>query len=92
MQVRNELILYKTSQIGQTSETYETSMTSETLARKVISLIQVRLFKQVSIEFVRQVRPVRQTDSDSKLLDFELLDCSNHFFQLPGLPGGLDSS
>ncbi len=28
--------------------------------------------------------------SDSKLLDFELLDFSNYFFQLPGLPGGLE--
>ena len=28
--------------------------------------------------------------SDSKLLDFEILDCSNCFFQIPGLPGGLD--
>ncbi len=37
-------------------------MTSEMLARKVISLVQDRLFKQVIIEFVRQVRPVRQTD------------------------------
>jgi hypothetical protein len=27
--------------------------------------------------------------SDSKLLDFELLDCLNLFFQRPGLPGGL---
>ncbi len=28
--------------------------------------------------------------SDSKLLDFEILDCSNLFFQIPGLPGGLE--
>ena len=28
--------------------------------------------------------------SDSKLLDFELLDCSKLFLQLPGLPGGLE--
>jgi hypothetical protein len=28
--------------------------------------------------------------SDSKLLDFELLDYSNRFFQRLGLPGGLD--
>ncbi len=28
--------------------------------------------------------------SDSILLDFELLDCSNLFLQRPGLPGGLE--
>jgi hypothetical protein len=28
--------------------------------------------------------------SDSKLLDFELLDCSKLFLQRPGLPGGLE--
>ena len=28
--------------------------------------------------------------SDSKLLNFEILDCSNLFFQIPGLPGGLE--
>ncbi len=28
--------------------------------------------------------------SDSKLLDFEILDCSNCFFQIPGIAGGLD--
>ena len=28
--------------------------------------------------------------SDSKLLDFQFLDCSNSFSQRPGLPGGLE--
>ena len=28
--------------------------------------------------------------SDSKLLDFEILDYSNLFFQIPGFPGGLE--
>ncbi len=28
--------------------------------------------------------------SDSKLLNFEILNCSNFFFQIPGLPGGLE--
>ncbi len=27
--------------------------------------------------------------SDSKLLDFQILDYSNFIFQIPGLPGGL---
>jgi hypothetical protein len=28
--------------------------------------------------------------SVSKLIDFGILDCSNLFFQIPGLPGGLE--
>jgi hypothetical protein len=28
--------------------------------------------------------------SDSKLLDFQILDYSDLFFQIPGLPGGLE--
>ena len=30
------------------------------------------------------------TISDSKLLDFQILDYSNFIFQIPGLPGGLE--
>jgi hypothetical protein len=36
------------------------------------------------------MKSTRTGFSDSKLLDFELLDCSKLFLQLPGLPGGLE--
>ncbi len=41
---------------------------------------------------VKLFHKILELTSDSRLLDFELLDFSSLFFQLPGLPGGLKFS
>ncbi len=42
----------------------------------------------VSLNFISVIDSINS--SVSKLLDFEILDYSNLFFQRPGLPGGLE--
>jgi hypothetical protein len=53
-------------------------------------LLSEQLFFQAAIFSNRIAKMFILPNSDSKLLDFEILDCSNLFFQIPGLPGGLE--
>jgi hypothetical protein len=43
---------------------------------------------KIKSHFLQKVETI--TICDSKLLDFEILNCSNVFFQIPGLPEGFE--